>query len=152
MVAASVAFSANAQLFTPESVTGAAFGALAGGIIGHNTGSGHTAEGAGIGAGVGLLLGSMVHQDRVDRGYYSAPAYGYSGSYYYGPRYYSHFHHRGYYGWHRPLIVGSTYVPVPVVAQTQPAPAPAPPQQVTIINNYYNNSTPMSSANAMFGR
>jgi len=36
----------------------------------------------------------------------------------------------------------------------EPASAPATnsPQNVTIINNYYSNSTPMSSANSMFGR
>lgn len=46
--------------------------------------------------------------------------------------------------------------PSPVVVETAtPAPAvsaPAP-QQITIINNYYNSSaTPMSSANGLFGR
>jgi hypothetical protein len=33
-----------------------------------------------------------------------------------------------------------------------PPAAPAQPQQVTIINNYYNAPTPMSSANGLFGR
>jgi hypothetical protein len=36
-------------------------------------------------------------------------------------------------------------------AQVQP-PASTSPQQVTIINNYYNSSTPMAAANGMFGR
>jgi hypothetical protein len=35
--------------------------------------------------------------------------------------------------------------------QAQPA-AHAAPQQVTIINNYYNSSTPMTAANGLFGR
>jgi len=38
----------------------------------------------------------------------------------------------------------------PVVVQAQPV---APPQQVTIINNYYNTpATPMAAANNLFGR
>jgi uncharacterized protein YcfJ len=37
----------------------------------------------------------------------------------------------------------------PVVVTT---PVSQPAQQITIINNYYGASTPMSSANAMFGR
>ncbi len=38
----------------------------------------------------------------------------------------------------------------PVMAAAQPAPAP---QQVTIINNYYNTpATPMTAANGLFGR
>jgi len=43
---------------------------------------------------------------------------------------------------------------VVVVPETQPAVAPqSTPQNVTIINNYYGgSSTPMSSANGMFGR
>ena len=40
--------------------------------------------------------------------------------------------------------------PAPVVqAQAQTA---APAQPITIINNYYNSSTPMSGANSLFGR
>jgi len=45
---------------------------------------------------------------------------------------------------------------VVVVPETQPAvatqPAQSTPQNVTIINNYYGGSSPMSSANGMFGR
>jgi len=37
-------------------------------------------------------------------------------------------------------------------AETTPATATNSPQNVTIINNYYGNSTPMASANSMFGR
>jgi hypothetical protein len=51
------------------------------------------------------------------------------------------------------------YNSAPVVVQQAPAMqvqsqpvAQPPPQQVTIINNYYNSSTPMSAANGMFGR
>ena len=73
------------QLFSSESVGGAALGGLIGGIVGHNSG-GHTAEGVGIGAGAGLLLGALAHDARRDQGYYVAPvsypaypAYGYYG-------------------------------------------------------------------------
>lgn len=54
-----------------------------------------------------------------------------------------------------PRRVTTVYAPYPyyrqpVVVQAQPA---AQPQQITIINNYYGSTaTPMSSANAMFGR
>jgi hypothetical protein len=41
----------------------------------------------------------------------------------------------------------------PVYVQAAPAPAASQPQNVTIINNYYNTpATPMSSANGLFGR
>lgn len=82
----------------------------------------------------------------------------------YGP---SYGYHRGY-GWGYPHIGYNDYADyvyrtpsVPVVVQqpqvvqaasVQQQPAPAAPQQVTIINNYYGNTTPMSSANALFGR
>ena len=44
-------------------------------------------------------------------------------------------------------------VPVYVQTPATPAPAVAQPQQVTIINNYYNSSAaPMTAANGLFGR
>ena len=44
-------------------------------------------------------------------------------------------------------------VPVYVQTPTTPAPPVAQPQQVTIINNYYNSAAaPMTSANGLFGR
>jgi hypothetical protein len=44
-----------------------------------------------------------------------------------------------------PVYIQSPATPAPAVAQ--------PPQQITIINNYYNSSaTPMTSANSLFGR
>jgi len=42
--------------------------------------------------------------------------------------------------------------PAPAVQVSAPSAAPAQPQQVTIINNYYNTPTPMTSANGLFGR
>ena len=96
---------------------GLLLGALAGGIIGHNSGTlGHSAwRGAAWGAGAGWLLGTIA--DARQRAVVSE---------------------------------------APVILQTAPAApvqaaAPAQPPQITIINNYYNTS-PMSSANGLFGR
>ena len=75
----------QAQLFSPESFTGAALGGIAGAVIGHNSGC-HGGEGAAIGAGAGLLLGSLVHQERVRQGYYDyQPTY--QNAYYQEPYY-----------------------------------------------------------------
>ena len=93
-------------------------GALAGGIIGRNSGDfRHNGwRGAAWGAGIGWLLGSIADANT----YYSYP---------------------------RAVVVDQ----VPVV-QAQPQVAAAP-QQVTIINNYYNTpATPMTAANGLFGR
>lgn len=100
---------------------GLLLGALAGGIIGHNSGEfRHNGwRGAAWGAGLGWLLGSVADANRRRVGYSSAP-------------------------------VVMQQAPAMQV-QPQPAAQP-PPQQVTIINNYYNTSTPMSAANGMFGR
>ena len=97
-------------------------GALAGGIIGHNSGGDwrHNAwRGAAWGAGAGWLLGSLL-----------GPGYDYYD-----------------YSYPRRSVVPAAQ---PIVVQTAPA-APAPPQ-VTIINNYYGNTSPMAAANALFGR
>jgi hypothetical protein len=94
-------------------------GALAGGIIGHNSGEfRHNGwRGAAWGAGAGWLLGTVLDANRRAVAYES------------------------------PMVVQQA----PVV-QTPAAPA-AQPQNVTIINNYYNApATPMSSANTLFGR
>ena len=94
-------------------------GALAGGIIGHNSrGFHHNGwRGAAWGAGVGWLLGSIA----------DANAYAYS-------------------DYSRGVVVREA----PVAVQAQPA---AQPQQVTIVNNYYNApASPMVAANSLFGR
>jgi uncharacterized protein YcfJ len=78
--------SSRAQLFSPESFGGAALGAISGAIIGGSTGH-HAGEGAAIGAGAGFLLGSLVHYDRQERGYYPA-SYSYYGEPYYNSPYY----------------------------------------------------------------
>ena len=120
-------------------------GALAGGIIGHNSGGNwrHNGwRGAAWGAGAGWLLGSIVDSNRY---YYGGYGRGYDHGY--GSSY-----DNGYgYGYPRTVVMAQ---PQPVVMQAAPAPAPATaaPQQVTIINNYYGNAAPMASANAMFGR
>ena len=160
----------KAELFSPSSITGAAIGGIAGGIIGHNNGR-HGAEGAAIGAGAGLLLGALADDNRsrhggAYHGYYSSPSVGvsfYSGHHrpyysgYYGSHHghYSHYprYYSSYYYAPRPYVVASApvveYVQQPVAVQQ---PAPQPVQQTTIINNYYNSSTPMSGANSLFGR
>lgn len=97
-------------------------GALAGGIIGHNSGSfRHNAwRGAAWGAGAGWLLGSIADANR-------RPVI-----------------------WERPVYVEQPQVVQQApVQQAQPA---AQPQQITIINNYYGNAAPMSQANGLFGR
>jgi hypothetical protein len=95
---------------------GLLLGALAGGIIGHNSGDfRHNGwRGAAWGAGLGWLLGTVADSNRRAAVYHSAPI-----------------------------------ISQPVAVQAQPA---AQPQQVTIINNYYNSATPMSGANSLFGR
>jgi hypothetical protein len=104
------------------SSTGFWLGALAGGIIGHNSGDfRHNGwRGAAWGAGAGWLLGSIVDANRRYDGYTGAPVV--------------------------MAPAGQTTVQGP-----QPAASQAAPQQVTIINNYYNTS-PMSGANSLFGR
>jgi uncharacterized protein YcfJ len=101
--------------------SGLFLGALAGAIIGNNSGSlGHNAwRGAAYGAGAGLLLGSIAEGNARRR---EAAAESVANS-----------------------------------APVQPAPAANVGQQATTIinNNYYNTpapATPMSAANAMFGR
>jgi hypothetical protein len=98
-------------------------GALAGGIIGNNSGSfGHNGlRGAAWGAGAGWLLGSIADANRRPVAYQPVP------------------------------VVVSQAAQIGQVAAQPAAQAPAP-QQVTIINNYYNSSTPMSGANNLFGR
>ena len=117
-------------------------GAMAGGIIGHNHGHDYDHHGGGDwhhhnnyyhndgwrgaawGAGAGWLLGSIIDAN-----------YGYYGNGYYD------------YGYPRTAVM-----PQPQPVYVQSAPQPAAPQQVTIINNYYGNASPMAGANSLFGR
>jgi uncharacterized protein YcfJ len=97
--------SAQAQLFSPDSVTGAALGAFIGGVAGGNCrNGGFSGNHAAIGAGVGLLAGALIGETRRDDDYDSpgcvyTPAavsfgYGYGGCgssayVYYSPNYYT---------------------------------------------------------------
>src|SRR5260370_25875408 len=90
--------SARAQLFSPESLTGALVGGVAGGIIGNNSGH-QTAAGAAIGAGSGLLLGSLFHSARQDD-YYSPYYSSAPAAYYPGPVYPAYYYYdRPNYAW-----------------------------------------------------
>ncbi len=189
--------SVHAQLFTPSTVGGAALGAVAGGVIGNNTGSRNNGtQGAVIGAVAGGLLGHAYGQSRGP-GYYAsgpghaAPVYHTTPSYAQPSRTATTTllggvagaiigHNNGRRAWQgaaigagsgyllgrltEPIHVvrhssyGSAYAPYayyrqPIVVTTTAAPASQAPQQITIINNYYGGaSSPMSTANAMFGR
>jgi len=92
-------------------------GALAGGIIGHNSGDfRHNGwRGAAWGAGAGWLLGSLIDANR-------------------------------------PVVYESAPPVYQAPAVQAPPAAQAAPQQVTIINNYYNTPSPMGAANGLFGR
>lgn len=113
-------------------ITGALLGGVAGGVIGHNQGR-HTAEGIAIGAGAGLLLGGIAEHEMRKRERltpYAAPVYVQS----------------------QPVVVtrpATVLTTTPVITPAQQS----EPQQVTIINNYYGTQTsPMTGANALFGR
>jgi hypothetical protein len=139
----------RAQLFSPESVGGAAFGGLAGALI---AGPHHAGAGAAIGAGAGFLLGAVAHEERrpyyYDPYYYPSPYYGsYS---YYGP-------YRGYYSY-GPYVYTPTaayYVsdvqPPSSQNATQAKTEPAPSTE-TYSTYSTQPSSPMSAANALFGR
>ena len=83
----SVLAPAQGQLFTPEGLSGAAWGGMVGGIIGYNDGC-HTGEGIAIGASAGYLLGTVVHASRTEPAYYSSdePTDAHTG--YYDPNWY----------------------------------------------------------------
>jgi len=82
--------SAQAQGLRPEAVNGAAIGAVAGAVIGNNSGSlGHNAwRGAAYGAGAGLLIGSAVGESnrRASAHRPFAPSYYHRPFGGYGPR------------------------------------------------------------------
>lgn len=108
---------------------GALIGAGLGAIIGNNTGSGNGARGALWGALAGAVIGSTRDYAYYDRGYRHRPYRRVRAASYWDTQ---------------PEVV---YVSSPAQQQVQQQ-----PQQVTIINNYYGNSSPMSSANSLFGR
>ena len=71
-VASAALLSAPAQLFGPESIGGALWGSLIGGIAGGDCHHGFSGEGAAVGAGVGLLAGALVGEARR-QDYYNSP-------------------------------------------------------------------------------
>ncbi len=99
---------ARAQLFSPEAFSGAAMGAMIGGIAGgssysHGCGSYNqfSGQGAAIGAGIGLLAGALVGAANQNAAYaeqsvayapapVATPGYGYGSAYtYYAPNAYT---------------------------------------------------------------
>ena len=108
---------------------GLVLGALAGGIIGNNSGEfRHNGLcGAAWGAGVGWLLGTIADANR--RVVYQAPVQA------------------------QPQVVyAQPATQSAAVTSAAAGAASAQPQQVTIINNYYGGTSAMSQANGMFGR
>ena len=175
------ALPAQAQIFRPQTINGAVLGGIAGAIIGNNSGDHNGGRGALIGAVAGGLLASAAGDEQAHRAQAPyAPARanpvlgpvllgGIAGAII-GNNSGSHNPWRGAaigagYILHRiseheprrpvfypPAPVAAVYASAPVVYASAPNVAPAP-QSVTIINNYYYApATPMSEANAMFGR
>jgi uncharacterized protein YcfJ len=73
---------ARAQLFGPESLSGAIWGSFIGGLVGNHRHHGFSGEGAAIGAGVGLVVGSLAGESRRYSYSYSQPYYYSDTSYY----------------------------------------------------------------------
>jgi uncharacterized protein YcfJ len=72
---------AQAQLFSPESLDGAFLGSLIGGIAGSDCRHGFSGNGAAIGAGVGLIAGALAGEARrrdAYYDYYDSPAWVYA--------------------------------------------------------------------------
>jgi uncharacterized protein YcfJ len=86
---------AAAQVFRPETVSGALVGGLAGAVIGHNDGR-HGWEGAAYGAAAGALVGTAVGHAREHRAHErtqpSRPAHVHAG-WSSRPRWHSGYHH-----------------------------------------------------------
>lgn len=94
---------ARAQIFRPETVSGAVLGGVAGAVIGNNSGGHNAWKGAAIGTVAGALIGSAVADSRDDydrRNQVPVPSDYSAGCYYsYSPGYYRARH---YYDYDRP--------------------------------------------------
>jgi hypothetical protein len=132
-IAACAIFPAQAQPLNP--VSGALFGGVFGGAIGSSIGRHDTGPGVAIGVASGLLLGSIA--EAADRGNYGYSYYGYA-----RPRYYAPFY-RTYYSAPTAYYPG-TYPQV--VSQ------PQEPPPTTTVYQFNWPTSPMSSANSLFGR
>ena len=73
LLAAALHLSAAAQLFSPESFSGALWGSLIGGVVGGDCRHGFSGEGAAIGAGAGLLAGAILGETRRQDYYCAQP-------------------------------------------------------------------------------
>ena len=73
LLASTLLVSAQAQLFSPESFSGALWGSLIGGVVGGDCRHGFSGEGAAIGAGAGLLAGAILGETRRQDYYYAQP-------------------------------------------------------------------------------
>lgn len=203
-LALAAAIPVQAQMFRPETVSGAVLGGVAGAIIGNNSGrGGHGWEGAAYGVAAGALLGSAVGQSRERSTYQGTqvpvPVYSYANAPVYRtspvyretvssrPNYAATGtllggiagaiigHNDGRHGWEGAAYGAGAGLLLGAIAENQArkneaaasaiadltaaqsaAPAAASMQPV-IVNNYYGSSsttatTPMSTANGLFGR
>lgn len=136
---------ARAQLFTPDSFTGALLGAGLGAAIGH--GAGDAGKGAAIGAASGWFLGTVAGEHRRSR---------YDDRYGYG--HYPYRHHYSYAPGYGYAPYREVYAANPVVVYQQPAatetqsaataPPPADPQPAYTPRP----ARAMDGANSLFGR
>lgn len=137
----------QAQLFTPESFSGAALGGITGALVGGR----HAGEAAAIGAGSGFLLGTLIHETRRE----PYACYGPYASGYYSPNYYPYYYRPGHVYAARPPAPAYYADPRPAVSQppavTQVQTAPADPPTQTTLRSQSPTST-MTSANNLFGR
>lgn len=68
-----VALTSRAQLFGPESMSGAFWGSFIGGLAGGDKYCGYSGQGAAIGAGVGLIAGAIAGEMNRRNNYNSQP-------------------------------------------------------------------------------
>ena len=134
---------ARAQLFTPESFSGALLGAGLGSAIGY--GAGNAGKGAAIGAASGWFLGTIANDYRrsqYDDYYGRAP---YRNRYYYSPGY-GYAPYRVAYAANPVVVYQQAAAPASQTAATATLPADPPPAYQP------RPARPMDGANSLFGR